>query len=133
MVRAVDSANRYPEFLPEHFRRLIGEHLGVAEEQIIVGAGATGVVMQVLRALTHPGDRIVMATPTFDGYPIFAQMARLQTRDGAVGPSMATTTSTPWPTPPPTPRSWWCAGRTIRPARWKRRDDVEALPAAGCA
>ena len=78
MVRAVDSANRYPEFLPEHFRRLIGEHLGVAEEQIIVGAGATGVVMHVLRALAHPGDRIVMATPTFDGYPIFAQMARLQ-------------------------------------------------------
>ncbi|MBX7432424.1 aminotransferase class I/II-fold pyridoxal phosphate-dependent enzyme [Mycobacterium sp. Y57] len=78
IVRAVDSVNRYPEFLPEQFRRLIGEHLGVAEEQIIVGAGATGVVMHVLRALTRPGDRIVMATPTFDGYPVFAQMARLQ-------------------------------------------------------
>ena len=49
MVRAVDSANRYPEFLPEQFRRLIAKHLGVAEEQIIVGAGATGVVMQVLQ------------------------------------------------------------------------------------
>ena len=78
MVRAVDSTNRYPEFLPERFRRLIAEHLGVAEEQIIVGAGATGVVMQVLQALTHPGDRIVMASPTFDGYPLFAQMARLR-------------------------------------------------------
>lgn len=79
MVRAVDSANRYPEFLPERFRRLIAKHLGFEEEQIIVGAGATGVVMQVLQALTCPGDRIVMASPTFDGYPIFAQMARLQT------------------------------------------------------
>ena len=35
--------------------------------------------MQVLHALTDPGDRIVMAYPTFDGYPICAQMARLQT------------------------------------------------------
>jgi histidinol-phosphate aminotransferase len=78
MVRAVDSANRYPEFLPERFRRLIAKHLGFEEEQIIVGAGATGVVMQVLQALTCPGGRIVMASPTFDGYPIFAQMARLQ-------------------------------------------------------
>ncbi len=79
MVRAVDSVNRYPEFLPERFRRLIARHLGFEEEQIIVGAGATGVVMQVLQGLTRPGDRIVMAAPTFDGYPIFAQMARLQT------------------------------------------------------
>ncbi len=33
--------------------------------------------MQVLHAVTRPGDRIVMSTPTFDGYPIFAKMARL--------------------------------------------------------
>ncbi len=79
MVRAVESVNRYPEFLPERLRRLIATHLGFEDEQIIVGAGATGVVMQVLQALTRPGDRIVMATPTFDGYPIFARMARLQT------------------------------------------------------
>ena len=33
--------------------------------------------MQVLQAVTNPGDRIVMAYPTFDGYPILAQIARL--------------------------------------------------------
>ena len=58
MVRAVDSVNRYPEFLPERFRRLIAGHLGLEEEQIIVGAGATGVVMQVLQSVTRPGDRM---------------------------------------------------------------------------
>ena len=46
-------------------------------EQVVVGAGATGVVMQVLHALTSPGERMVFAYPTFDGYPIFAQIARL--------------------------------------------------------
>jgi histidinol-phosphate aminotransferase len=35
------------------------------------------VIMQVLHAVTRPGDRIVFSEPTFDGYPIFAQMARL--------------------------------------------------------
>jgi histidinol-phosphate aminotransferase len=44
----------------------------------VLGAGATGVAMQVLHAVTDPGDRMVMTTPTFDGYPIFAQMARLE-------------------------------------------------------
>ncbi|QZH57806.1 aminotransferase class I/II-fold pyridoxal phosphate-dependent enzyme [Mycolicibacterium farcinogenes] len=79
-LRACDgAANRYPEFLPRRLRSLIAEHDGVAEDQVIVGAGATGVIMQVLHAVTSPGDSMVMASPTFDGYPIFAQMARLRT------------------------------------------------------
>jgi histidinol-phosphate aminotransferase len=77
LVRSIDAANRYPEFLPERLRHLIAGHIGVDDEQVVLGAGATGVVMQVLQALTDPGDRIVMAWPTFDGYPIVAQIARL--------------------------------------------------------
>lgn len=79
-LRACDeAANRYPEFLPQRLRSLIAEHDGMAQEQVIVGAGATGVIMQVLHAVTSPGDVMVTAEPTFDGYPIFAQMARLAT------------------------------------------------------
>jgi histidinol-phosphate aminotransferase len=79
-LRACDeAANRYPEFLPQRLRSLIADHDGMAEEQVIVGAGATGVIMQVLHAVTSPGDTMVMATPNFDGYPLFAQMARLRT------------------------------------------------------
>ncbi|ORW02610.1 pyridoxal phosphate-dependent aminotransferase [Mycobacterium kyorinense] len=77
LIRSIDAANRYPEFLPERLRRLIAAHVGMREEQVVLGAGATGVVMQTLHALTDPGDTIVMATPTFDGYPIVAQIARL--------------------------------------------------------
>ncbi len=77
LTESVDVANRYPEFLPERLRALIAGHVGVREEQVVIGAGATGVIMQVLSAVTSPGDRIVMTSPTFDGYPIFAQMARL--------------------------------------------------------
>ncbi|MDH6197809.1 histidinol-phosphate aminotransferase [Mycobacterium frederiksbergense] len=78
LYAANDAVNRYPEFLPQRLRSLIAGHDGIAEDQVIVGAGATGVIMQVLHAVTSPGDTIVMSAPTFDGYPIFAQMARLR-------------------------------------------------------
>jgi histidinol-phosphate aminotransferase len=77
LSESVDVANRYPEFLPKRLRALIAGRVGVSEEQVVIGAGATGVIMQVLQAVTSPGDRMVMTSPTFDGYPIFAQMARL--------------------------------------------------------
>jgi histidinol-phosphate aminotransferase len=77
LIESIDAANRYPEFLPEQLRSLIAGRIGVGDEQVVLGAGASGVVMQVLHAVTAPGDRIVIASPTFDGYPIFARMARL--------------------------------------------------------
>jgi len=77
LINAIDSANRYPEFLPHRLRGLIAGRIGVREEQVVLGAGATGVALQVLHSVTSPGDRIVLASPTFDGYPILAQMARL--------------------------------------------------------
>src|SRR5580693_8194120 len=77
MADCLDVANRYPEVLPGQLRRMIADRVGLDEDQVVVGTGASGVAVQVLRAVTRPGDRIVMSTPTFDGYPIFAQMARL--------------------------------------------------------
>ena len=77
VIASIDAANRYPEFLPERLRSLIAGRIGVPDEQVVLGAGASGVVMQVLHAVTEPGDRIVLTAPTFDGYPIFAQMAKL--------------------------------------------------------
>ena len=77
LIHSIDAVNRYPEFLPGQLRRLVADRVGVDEEQVVLGAGASGVVMQVLHAVTQPGERIVMSQPTFDGYPIFAEMARL--------------------------------------------------------
>jgi len=77
LAHSLDVANRYPEFLPGQLRRMIADRVGVDEDQVVLGMGASGVALQVLHAVTRPGDRIVMSTPTFDGYPIFAEMARL--------------------------------------------------------
>ncbi len=68
----------YPGFLPERLRSLIAGQVGVRDEQVVIGGGATGVILQVLHAVTSPGEKMVMTSPTFDGYPIFAQMARLE-------------------------------------------------------
>nr|WP_156746469.1 aminotransferase class I/II-fold pyridoxal phosphate-dependent enzyme [Mycobacterium sp. E1715] len=80
LMRSVQAAHRYPEFLPERLRAVIADHIGVPAEQVVPGAGATGVVQQALHALTAPGDTIAMSAPTFDGYPILARMARLRPR-----------------------------------------------------
>ena len=77
LIRSIDAANRYPEFLPERLRSLIAGRIGLPADQVVLGAGATGVVLQALQALTAPGDAIAFSSPTFDGYPIIAQMARL--------------------------------------------------------
>ncbi|KAA8890356.1 aminotransferase class I/II-fold pyridoxal phosphate-dependent enzyme [Nocardia colli] len=82
VLRAVNSvlaqANRYPEFLPRRLPRLIARHLGVQPDQVVVGSGATGVAMQIIQSLTTAGAGMVFGTPTFDGYPIMAEMAGVE-------------------------------------------------------
>jgi histidinol-phosphate aminotransferase len=77
LIESIDAANRYPEYLPERLRSLIAGRVGVRDEQVVIGVGATGVILQVLHAVTSPGEKMVMTTPTFEGYPIFARMAGL--------------------------------------------------------
>lgn len=78
LTASLGTANRYPEFLPDRLRTLIAGRVGVRDDQVVIGAGATGVAVQVLHAVTSPGDTMVLTSPTFDGYPIFAEMARLR-------------------------------------------------------
>ncbi|GAB0103685.1 aminotransferase class I/II-fold pyridoxal phosphate-dependent enzyme [Nocardia sp. JMUB6875] len=75
LSRALASANRYPEFLPQRLPRLIAERLGCAPDAIAVGAGATGVIMHIVQEFGSGGAEVVMATPTFDGFPILTTMA----------------------------------------------------------
>ncbi|WP_410871391.1 pyridoxal phosphate-dependent aminotransferase [Nocardia sp. A7] len=73
VTTALTQTNRYPEFLPEELPRVIADHLGVSPDNVVVGAGATGVAMQVMRALD--GGELLTSTPTFDGYPIMGAQA----------------------------------------------------------
>lgn len=73
----IAEVNRYPEFLPVVLPQLIAARVGLDPEEVVVGVGATGVALQVLQALCRPGDSLVFASPTFDGYPILADIAGL--------------------------------------------------------
>src|SRR5215211_6731340 len=57
LIESIDAANRYPEFLPERLRSLIAGRVGVRDEQVVIGVGATGVILQVLHAVTSPGEK----------------------------------------------------------------------------
>ncbi|MFI6995963.1 pyridoxal phosphate-dependent aminotransferase [Nocardia sp. NPDC050175] len=70
LTGALVEANRYPEFLPRRLPGLIAARLGHAPDRVVVGAGATGVIMHILQEFVTPGAAVVMATPTFDGYPL---------------------------------------------------------------
>jgi histidinol-phosphate aminotransferase len=74
IVAAMARANRYPEFLPRRLTQIIASHIGVQRDQVVVGAGATGVAMQIIDSMTRRGDEMIYATPTFDGYSIIARI-----------------------------------------------------------
>lgn len=67
-------ANRYPEFLPERLAQIIARRIDVHQSQVVVGAGATGVAMQIIDSVTRRGDEMIYATPTFDGYTIICRI-----------------------------------------------------------
>ncbi|WP_067844920.1 aminotransferase class I/II-fold pyridoxal phosphate-dependent enzyme [Nocardia lijiangensis] len=71
--QALVQANRYPEFLPRELPEIIARRVGVHGDQVVVGSGATGVAMQIMQAVGD-GAEIVAGMPTFDGYPIIAEM-----------------------------------------------------------
>lgn len=74
LADAAEQVNRYPEFLPGRLPRLIAARIGVDPDRVVVGGGITGVAMHILQAFVPPGGRVVMASPTFDGYPIMTAM-----------------------------------------------------------
>ncbi|MEC3919276.1 aminotransferase class I/II-fold pyridoxal phosphate-dependent enzyme [Nocardia sp. CDC160] len=79
VLRALDDAmervNRYPEFWPNELLKIIADRQRLLPNQVVVGLGATGVAMQIMRALVQPGQSVVFGSPTFDGYPIACHIA----------------------------------------------------------
>lgn len=70
LAEALAGTNRYPEFIPSTLPRLIADHHGYDHARVAVGPGATGVIMWVLQEFAASGGRVVMTSPTFDGYPL---------------------------------------------------------------
>jgi len=76
VVRAIadelNTINRYPSFFPTSAQEFLAGWLGLDADNIVTGTGSVGVALQVLSA--SRSSRVVYSVPTFDGYPLLADM-----------------------------------------------------------
>lgn len=67
---AADTANRYPDMFSTRLVQRLAAELGVPEDDVIVGTGSSGVLMQTVLATCEAGDEVVYAWRSFEAYPI---------------------------------------------------------------
>ncbi|MSQ42294.1 MAG: aminotransferase class I/II-fold pyridoxal phosphate-dependent enzyme, partial [Dehalococcoidia bacterium] len=61
-------AHRYPDPDQRRLRAALAQRHGVPAECIVAGAGSDELIDLVFRAYVEPGDRVVIASPTFGMY-----------------------------------------------------------------
>jgi len=69
---AARGLNRYPDGGVWALRMALAEHHGVDLAEVVVGAGADGVIDLLSQATLDPGDEIVCAWPSFPSYVLDA-------------------------------------------------------------
>ena len=73
-IAAFATAHRYPEFDGWALRSAIGRYVGVAPDQVVIGAGLDDVFVTLGALLIDPGDEVIISEPTFGLYrPVFSQ------------------------------------------------------------
>jgi histidinol-phosphate aminotransferase len=70
---ALAGVHRYPDGASFELRRKLAARLGVAEGQLVFGAGADEILELLAKVLLGPGDECVHAWPSFAMYPIVVQ------------------------------------------------------------
>jgi histidinol-phosphate aminotransferase len=70
--RASRDLNRYPDGGVYALRSALAEHHGVALDEVVVAAGADGVIDLLSQATLDPGDDIVCGWPSFPSYVLDA-------------------------------------------------------------
>ena len=70
--RTARALNRYPDGGSYLLREALAERHGVAFEEVVVGAGADGLIDCVSQATLDPGDEMVCGWPSFASYVIDA-------------------------------------------------------------
>ena len=78
--RAARDLNRYPDGGVYALRAALAELHGVAFEEVVVGAGADGVIDLLSQATLEPGDEIVCGWPSFPSYVLDAAKLGAVTR-----------------------------------------------------
>ena len=72
LARCAADLNRYPDGGAWRLRAALAERLGVAFEEVAVGAGADGLIDCLSQTALDPGQEMVCGWPSFASYPIDA-------------------------------------------------------------
>ncbi len=67
-------AHRYPDPDQRRLRAALAERHGVPPECVVAGAGSDELIDLVFRSYVEPGDRVVVASPTFGMYGFDAEL-----------------------------------------------------------
>ncbi|WP_083914812.1 histidinol-phosphate transaminase [Ilumatobacter nonamiensis] len=73
-----EEANLYPDHGAAELRADLARHLGIRVDQVTVGAGSAGILQQILLGFVEPGDEVAMCWPSFEAYPLFAQLVEAE-------------------------------------------------------
>ena len=73
---ALTELNSYPDGESYRLRRALAQHLGVAPEQVAVGNGADGLIMETCMAYLDQGDEVIVSRSSFPVYDVYAQAMR---------------------------------------------------------
>ena len=79
--QALASPEIYPDPYCETLRAAIGARLGVESGRILVSPGSEALIDYLFRAVLHPGDSILLSSPTFPAYEIFGRCAEARLID----------------------------------------------------
>ncbi|MGA4840870.1 histidinol-phosphate transaminase [Streptomyces sp. G45] len=69
-VAAAGSFNRYPDYGCDALMREIAERFGVPVDHVATGVGSVGLSQQLVTATVTPGDEVLYAWRSFEGYPV---------------------------------------------------------------
>ena len=78
--RAAQGLNRYPDGGVYALRSALAEKHGVGLEQVVVAAGADGVIDLLSQATLDPGDDVVCGWPSFASYVLYAAKLGAESR-----------------------------------------------------
>jgi histidinol-phosphate aminotransferase len=74
VAAAATGANRYADHRATALRNRLSSWLGVAVDQVTVGAGSVGLLQQLFLAFVDPGDEVVYPWRSFEVYPVYTQL-----------------------------------------------------------
>jgi histidinol-phosphate aminotransferase len=87
--RALAGAHRYPDGGAFYLRQKLAAHLGVKEQQLIVGSGSNELIDLLVQTFCGPDEEVLAPAFSFSCYRLSAEAHRRQFRESANGPRFA--------------------------------------------